>query len=108
MPGVIPPSAANRGNDNTPEQRGMSRRGFQYARLRRRRRADGRSGEMRDNDFGQPGEQARPGMPDQQGELAGQRGASPFPDQYGQPGVEPGQEPSLDRSTEGAMTDQYT
>lgn len=63
---------------------------------------------MRDNDFGQPGEQARPGMPDQQGELAGRHGASAFPDQSGQPGVEPEQEPSLDRYTEGAMTDQYT
>lgn len=41
---------------------------------------------MRDNDFGQPGEQARPGMPDQQGELAERQGASAFPDQYGQPG----------------------
>jgi hypothetical protein len=63
---------------------------------------------MQDNDFGRQGEQARPGMPNQQGELAGQQGASPFPDQHGQPGVEPGQEPSLDRYTEGAMTDQYT
>jgi|SRR5690242_7093639 len=44
---------------------------------------------MQDNDFGQPDERAQPGMPDQQGELAGQQGASPFPDQYGQPG--PGQ-----------------
>jgi hypothetical protein len=41
---------------------------------------------MRDDDLGQPGELAQPGMPDQQGELAGQQGASPFPDQYGQPG----------------------
>ncbi len=44
---------------------------------------------MQDNDFSQPDEQAQPGMPDQHGELAGQQGASPFPDQYGQPG--PGQ-----------------
>ena len=42
---------------------------------------------MRDDDLGRPDEQAQPGMPDQQGELAGQRGARPFPDQYGQPGA---------------------
>ncbi len=42
---------------------------------------------MRDDDFGQADEQARPGMPDQEGELVGQQGASPFPDQYGQPGA---------------------
>ena len=41
---------------------------------------------MREDDFGQPDEQAQPGMPDQQGELAGRQSASAFPDQDGQPG----------------------